>query len=308
MAQYVGVSLVFFLSGLSLRTTELLTAAKQWKVHLETQFLSLIVCPVFFYIVVRILITAGVFTQSNPLAQGLIILGCLPTTISSAAVRVVSDQIGVCVKRNRLKIPFGNFQLISLHTKTNLIFFKLLTKSAGGNQPAALFNAALGNIIGLCITPLTLLVLLGTSAFGTDTIGGALANLAETVIGPLFIGQVVQYFLPTITTKFLKKVNVSKVNNVIILLIIYSTFCDTFTTDGLQSISSTSLAIVLTVTVLTHAAFLLLTFLVGKLPIPGFRFSKEDRIAILLCATQKTAGLGVPLISIKVVFRSAKSN
>jgi predicted Na+-dependent transporter len=52
------------------------------------------------------------------------------------------------------------------------------------------------------------------------------------------------------------------------------------------------------VTVLLHLLFLTITFFVSGIQIPKFHFVRQDRVAILFCATQKTAALGIPLISI----------
>jgi predicted Na+-dependent transporter len=71
---------------MGLKTKDLVKALKAWRIHIEVQFLSLGFCPVMFYVVVLILCAAGAFKKSDPLAQGLLVLGCLPTTVSSAVV------------------------------------------------------------------------------------------------------------------------------------------------------------------------------------------------------------------------------
>jgi len=37
----------------------------------------------------------------------------------------------------------------------------VMTKSSGGNEPCALLNASLGNLLGVFVTPATILLFLG---------------------------------------------------------------------------------------------------------------------------------------------------
>lgn len=66
--------------------------------------------------------------------------------------------------------------------------------SPAGNEPAALVNAVLGNIIGIFITPLWLSHFL--SVQGAAPYGAVLIELTYTIIGPLIVGQLMQFFTP----------------------------------------------------------------------------------------------------------------
>lgn len=69
---------------------------------------------------------------------------------------------------------------------------------AAGNEPAALVNAVLGNIIGIFITPLWLSHFLSVS--GAAPYGDVLIELTYTIIGPLIVGQLMQYLTPKVVS------------------------------------------------------------------------------------------------------------
>lgn len=67
-----------------------------------------------------------------------------------------------------------------------------------GNEPAALVNAVLGNIIGIFITPLWLSHFLDVQ--GAAPYADVLIELTYTIIGPLIVGQLMQYFTPKVVS------------------------------------------------------------------------------------------------------------
>lgn len=70
-----------------------------------------------------------------------------------------------------------------------------------GNEPAALVNAVLGNIIGIFITPLWLSHFL--SVEGAAPYASVLIELTYTIIGPLIVGQLMQYLTPKLVSAVL---------------------------------------------------------------------------------------------------------
>lgn len=59
-------------------------------------------------------------------------------------------------------------------------------------------NAVLGNIIGIFITPLWLGLFLNVQ--GAAPYQAVLVELTYTIIGPLIIGQLMQYFTPKVVS------------------------------------------------------------------------------------------------------------
>ena len=75
----------------------------------------------------------------------------------------------------------------------------VLTQSAGGNVATALFNAVVGNILGIFATPLLIFKFLGAGAGAASGAGGAtvagisylavLKKLSKKVLLPVAAGQ-----------------------------------------------------------------------------------------------------------------------
>ena len=70
---------------------------------------------------------------------------------------------------------------------------------AGGDEAAAVFNSALGNLLGVFVTPAWVVALLGRSS-NVDFLS-VLIKLAQRVLLPLFVGQFAQYFLPSVAAR-----------------------------------------------------------------------------------------------------------
>lgn len=77
---------------------------------------------------------------------------------------------------------------------TNVVY----TARAAGNEAAALVNAVIGNIIGIFITPLWLSHFLDVT--GAAPYAAVLLELTYTVIGPLIVGQLMQYCTPKLVS------------------------------------------------------------------------------------------------------------
>lgn len=66
----------------------------------------------------------------------------------------------------------------------------ILTRAAGGNEAAAIFNSVFGSFLGIFVTPPLLLNVVGVSSQVPAL--GIVKSLGSTVVLPLFVGQVVR--------------------------------------------------------------------------------------------------------------------
>merc|ERR1712087_659550 len=97
-----------------------------------------------------------------------------------------------------------------------------LTRAAGGNEALAIFNAVIGNLLGVLLTPSLLLYLLGATS--QISIVDATAKLLKKVVLPLIVGQLLT---PIVGDCFRSRKKVlSRPSDTLLLAIIYSTFCD----------------------------------------------------------------------------------
>lgn len=185
------------------------------------------------------------------LTTALLALACMPTTIASAAV---------------------------------------LTRSAGGNEAAAVFNTTVGNLLGIIVTPLLLLVLL--HADGQVPVLAVLAQLGQEVAAPLAVGQILHHLLkhrwkpPAWSGQFA---------SLCVAYIVYSVFCHAFA-EGVLARHGAYPWWVAGAVVTLHGLALALAWRLSAWRPLGL--TPADRIATLYCATQKTLALGAPMCAI----------
>ncbi len=242
------VVLIFAIGGLTLRTAELGRAAAHVRLHVFTQGMSLALIPLLFLLFDALLARTAL---EPDLRHGLLILACMPTTVTSCVV---------------------------------------YTRLAGGNEAGALFNATLGNLLGILITPQLLLLLLGRTAV-VDA-GGIVGKLLLTVLLPVLVGQVLRVrFADRID---LHAASLKQASNALLLAILFLVFLDTFSRP--LDVSGASIALILAIVVAARVALLAIAWALSALP--GLGFSRADRIAATITGTQKTVVLGLPMISL----------
>ncbi|XP_026634591.1 sodium/bile acid cotransporter 7 isoform X3 [Microtus ochrogaster] len=157
----------------------------------------------------------------------------------------------------------------------------ILTKAVGGNEAAAIFNSAFGSF------------LLGSSSSVPFT--SIFSQLFMTVVVPLIIGQIVRRFIKDWLER--KKPPFGAVSSSVLLMIIYTTFCDTFSNPHID-LDKFSLVLILFIIVSVQLSFMLLTFIFSTRNNSGF--TPADTVAIIFCSTHKSLTLGIPML--KIVF------
>uniref|UniRef100_A0A3Q3Q755 Sodium/bile acid cotransporter n=1 Tax=Monopterus albus TaxID=43700 RepID=A0A3Q3Q755_MONAL len=234
---YVAVSLIFFNSGLSLKTEELTSALLHVRLHLFVQSFTLIFFPLAIWLLLKVLVLTAI---DQWLLKGLQTVSCMPPPVSSAVI---------------------------------------LTKAVGGNEAAAIFNSAFGSF------------LLGSSS--SVPFSSIFSQLFMTVVVPLILGQV----RTCVECLEHRKPPFGTISSAVLLMIIYTTFCDTFSNPNIE-LDPTSLLLVVLIIFSVQVGFMLLTFVVSTRP--GSGFSSADTVAIMFCSTHKSLTLGIPML--KIVF------
>nr|XP_025962142.1 sodium/bile acid cotransporter 7 [Dromaius novaehollandiae] len=169
----------------------------------------------------------------------------------------------------------------------------ILTKAVGGNEAAAIFNSAFGSFLGIVITPLLLLLFLGSSSSVPFT--SIFSQLFMTVVVPLIIGQIVRRYIKDWLER--KKPPFGAISSCVLLMIIYTTFCDTFANPNID-LDKFSLIIIVFIIFSVQLSFMFLTFLFSTRNNSGF--TPADTVAIIFCSTHKSLTLGIPML--KIVF------
>ncbi|XP_063666004.1 sodium/bile acid cotransporter 7 isoform X5 [Pan troglodytes] len=161
-------------------------------VHLKLHLFIQIFTLAFFPATIWLFLQLLSITPINEwLLKGLQTVGCMPPPVSSAVI---------------------------------------LTKAVGGNEAAAIFNSAFGSFLGIVITPLLLLLFLGSSSSVPFT--SIFSQLFMTVVVPLIIGQIVRRYIKDWLER--KKPPFGAISSSVLLMIIYTTFCDTFSNPNID--------------------------------------------------------------------------
>ncbi len=163
-----------------------------------------------------------------------------------------------------------------------------LTAAAGGSVPAAVFNATLSSLLGIVLTPLWL-KLITQGADVSFPLEKVVLDLVMWLVLPLVAGQVSRNWLANWAKRH--KATVGLVDRLTILLLVYTSFCDSmmfgvWTQHGLFALLATF--------ALSLALFYVMFFLVG-LQCDALGFSWPDRIAAIFCGSKKSMATGVPM-------------
>uniref|UniRef100_A0AAY5L856 Sodium/bile acid cotransporter n=1 Tax=Esox lucius TaxID=8010 RepID=A0AAY5L856_ESOLU len=140
----------------------------------------------------------------------------------------------------------------------------ILTKAVGGNEAAAIFNSAFGSFL-VSPSPISCMCF------------------------------VVRRFLKDWLER--RKPPFGVISSVVLLMIIYTTFCDTFSNPSID-LDHLSLLLITLIIFSIQLSFMLLTFVLSTQKQSGF--TSADTVAIMFCATHKSLTLGIPML--KIVF------
>ena len=153
----------------------------------------------------------------------------------------------------------------------------------------AIFNAIFGNVIGVVLTPLLSIFMLGAS--GNVSLLDTLRKLGGIVIMPLVFGQLARLTrLRVLSERYSKQTR--NFSSCLLLAIVYNIFSDTLN-RGL-GIKREMLVNLLTFMPLSYLSFSYLFWLLSKRILPGLDF--KTRGAGLLIAPSKTMAFGIPFI------------
>ena len=270
---------IFLLSGLNLPTSELARAAASVRLHGLIQAFNLLYIPLATLLSCNALVTAGLLTA--PLRDGMLVMSALPTTIN------------MCVALSRSS---GGDEALAIcaHAapRTHTSHSTSLPAAAHRRVPRRVraVNAVLGNLLGVILTPYLLLRLVGSA--GALSAVDTLQKLATRVLLPLLVGQSLRPPMQKLIAG--RKKLLSRSSESLLLLIIYSTFCDTFLRGfGIPARSLAGLAGLVSI---SHLAHLATAWQLGG----ALRLTAKQRITFTLTGTQKTLALGLPLL--RVVF------
>jgi sodium/bile acid cotransporter 7 len=168
---------------------------------------------------------------------------------------------------------------------------QVLTKSAGGNEAASVFNAAFSNLVGVFLSPALILMYLGVTA--EVDLGDIFFKLGLRVVLPIAIGQVLQKFVP-VAKEFVKqyKKYFKQAQEWALVFIVYTVFCETFS-EGSDALPGDIFLMIALQFVMLVSVMVLAWVCLRIL----FRNEPKLQAMGLFGCTHKTVAMGVPLIN-----------
>ena len=167
----------------------------------------------------------------------------------------------------------------------------VLTGAAGGDEAAAIFNASIGNLVGIVLSPVLILWYLGAS--GDMDLQKVFSELSLRVLLPLLIGQVLQRQTPRLRNFFeAHRRRFKKSQEYALVYIVYCVFCRTFH-DGFKARLEDVMLMILCQMALMFFFMGVAWYCLRIL----FHGDPALQVMGLFGSYQKTVALGVPLIS-----------
>ena len=167
------------------------------------------------------------------------------------------------------------------------------TSIAKGNVAGAIVSASASNLVGVIITPLLVMFLMGTGG-GVHIDTSVFGEIALLLLAPFVLGQ--------LTRRWVGKVAQSKATKVVdrgsIAMVVYSAFSKGVVDGIWSSISLWDLAFLVVFAAIFVAFMLWLTRKASQ----KMGFNRADTIAIEFCGSKKSLTTGLPMAS--VIFAS----
>ncbi|KAJ6164817.1 hypothetical protein N7470_003489 [Penicillium chermesinum] len=275
---YGVIAIIFLISGLSIERRKLFLQLLNWRLHLTVQVTSFLFIPALVLAVVYAVLAGDKGGQiDRAVLAGYIFTACIPTTIASNVV---------------------------------------MTRSAGGDDAAALVEVLIANIFAPFVTAAWTVTLIPRTPefdswrYGGGNLGSMYKNVFQQlglgVLLPLFVGQLVRWTWPNQTAKVLAKTKLPKLGSVCMLLLVWTTFSSCFATGALQTLSAPSIIFVVLFNLALYIFLTGVCFIVSRPPkilishpwveLVFTPLPPKETIAACFCGPAKSTALGIPLL------------
>lgn len=281
-AQYTvkwgAVIVIFLLSGLGLEVSVMLKTILKWRLHLIVQTINFILLPFIMYGIVRFFISVHADLDMT-VYKGWMIALSTSTTVSSNAI-MTRNANGNDGAGKKTKVDISRFRYLYLQT--------------------ALFNAALGNVLGIFVSPALMTAFQndpivfepGTDRGNPDYLS-VLKTLGSTVLAPLVVGQIIRYLFSVRVKYLAAKCKFSIINSLALLCLVWSVFCDGVASDAFTKMTGVDIVAIIFVDIFMYLFGCAACLFVARLPWPTkyinepkwvakWRFSRKDAVAIMV--------------------------
>jgi sodium/bile acid cotransporter 7 len=129
-------------------------------------------------------------------------------------------------------------------------------------------------------------------AGGAVDFASVLKQLGATVLAPLIVGQIIQWFFTEPVAKFKVKFRLSDVSSFMLLTMVWSVFSDAVYAGSFAAVKATDIVAVAIINAGFYILFSLVCMTLARLPLPRWvetpdivkrlRYSREDTVAIMV--------------------------
>lgn len=258
-SNWMCVVFIFLMAGMSMRSEELLKAFDSLPFNAFVQCYNFLAVSLLVFGFVRLVDCLGMPMQGD-LADAMMICACMPITVTMVIV---------------------------------------MTKSADGDGAAAVFNAALGSLLGVFVSPALIIRYTGLS--GSVDLNAVFVKLSLKVILPIAIGQMLHF--SKMVSEFVhdQKRHFKRLQEYTLVFIVYTVFCRTFldASESKDPLSGSTVSIFDVLYMGFSQLVLLNLSMLGAWVCLRTLFSHDIRLCImgLFGSTQKSVVMGIPLIN-----------
>ena len=168
-----------------------------------------------------------------------------------------------------------------------------MTALGRGNVAGAIFNATLSGLLGMLLTPF-LLGLVTAQGGGASPVVAQVGAIITKLLLPFIVGQLVRPLIALWLERY--QAMVGKADRVVIVLIVYTAFCDA-AASGVWTHDNATALVLVTILCVAMLAFVLTASTIAA---RALGFTKADEIAAVFCGSKKSLANGAPIA--KVIF------
>lgn len=247
---------------------------------------------------VLVFLLTGITLKSQVLGGALLMwkLHLATLAISLGFIPLFGWGIGTALFLTPMNKALASGLIIATCCPTTVASNVVMTKNADGNEAAAVVGAVLGNVVGIFISPMLILAYAKVTA--PPPYSKLFFDLSVTVLIPLVVGQFVRFFFPKVPVLIQKHFNIGNFNNCMILLMVWSTFSETFSEQ--LSLQAWEIVVIVVLDMGMYLTFAI-SIVYGSFHLVRFilkPFNRADAIAMSYVGSTKTIALGIPLINI----------
>ena len=158
----------------------------------------------------------------------------------------------------------------------------VMVNIAKGNVPGAIFNASISSLLGVFITPLWMSIFVNAQSGSGRELYSIFISLIIQVIVPIVAGVSLNRYWGNFARTHKKLL--SKCDQSVIILIVYTSFCSSFKEGQFSTLSTPTLfALSAGMIALFFVAYTIMGVICRAL-----RFNREDTITALFCGSKKS--------------------